>query len=234
MPPEGLFLGDERVSPFQNRQRLRLGLFRFQGFLDLGRDEGVLALVHKVLLLVLLAQFLQKRFIFAGDFRQAGFQRRQSGQGVRQQNLLHQSEWNDMTGPALLHLLIFAVLLFRNHVGVNLFCGSKSLRLDNFEVNRNPPPFVIQKLIGAVAIDQRNPSKPGENGVAQHRFLLGGIEGLHFAQQLGPQQLVKVMECGFITGEERGHRRVRPKGGFQFRHVQAAVRTIIRSEQRVL
>ena len=48
LPPEGLFLGDERVSPFQNRQRLRLGLFRFQGFLDLGRDEGVLALVHKV------------------------------------------------------------------------------------------------------------------------------------------------------------------------------------------
>ena len=59
-----------------------------------------------------------------------------------------------MAYPAVLYFFFLIVFLFDDHIRVDLLCGSKIFRLDNFKIGGNYIPLVIQQLIRLILVDQ--------------------------------------------------------------------------------
>ena len=83
-----------------------------------------------------------------------------------------------MSNPAILNFLLNVVflVLFDHHIGINLLCRGKSLSLDDFEINGDLLPYIIQKLIRVVFINKRDIFQSGKYIVAQNAFFIGNIQ----------------------------------------------------------
>ena len=96
-------------------------------------------------------------------------------------NALHQLKGQHMAHPAVLHLGI----LFQHHVGVYLLGCSKALGLDDFKVNGDFLPVIVQKLICCIAVNQRNSCQPCKDLPAQAFFLAGSVQLRHAVDECG-------------------------------------------------
>ena len=199
---QGLFLGKQRVHIFQDAQGSWLYLPRLDGLFDLSGNKGTI--VDKILFLVLLAQFVQIAFILACNFGKASFFCPQCCHFLVHFNALHQLKGQHMTHPAVLYFGI----LFQHHVGVYLLGCGKTLGLDDFKVNGDFLPVIVQKLVCCIAVNQRNSCQPCKDLPAQAFFLAGSIQLRHAVDECGLQVGIKVTESILESGLERHHIRV--------------------------
>ena len=132
-----------------------------------------------------------------------------------------------MTHPAVLYFGI----LFQHHVGVYLLGCGKTLGLDDFKVNGDFLPVIVQKLVCCIAVNQRNSCQPCKDLPAQAFFLAGSIQLRHAVDECGLQVGIKVTESILESGLERHHIRVVQNCVFQVLHIQTAIGFVVRAEQ---
>ena len=166
-------------------------------------------------------------FIFSGDFGESGFLCPQRCYFLVHFNVLHQLKGQHMTHPAVLYLGI----LFQHHVGVYLLSCSKTLGLDDFKVDGNFLPVVVQKLVCCIAVNQWNSCQPCKDLPAQAFFLAGSIQLRHAVDECGLQVGIKVTESILEGGLECHYIRVVQNCVFQVLHIQMAIRFVVRAEQ---
>ena len=117
-----------------------------------------------------------------------------------------------MTHPAVLYFGI----LFQHHVGVYLLGCGKTLGLDDFKVNGDFLPVIVQKLVCCIAVNQRNSCQPCKDLPAQAFFLAGSIQLRYAVDECGLQVGIKVTESILEGGLECHYIRVVQTAFFRF------------------
>ena len=64
-------------------------------------------------------------------------------------------EGQDAAFPAVLHFNVFAILLFGDKIGVNDAGSFDALGLENFQIDCDGLPMIVEDLVGVVTVDER-------------------------------------------------------------------------------
>ena len=96
-----------------------------------------------------------------------------------EQSRLYQVKRDNVTYPAFLHLLIFAILFLDDKVRIDFLCRRKALGLQDLKINRNPSPIVVKELERRIFVDKRNILQTLKNISAQNGFSLRDFNAFH-------------------------------------------------------
>ena len=100
-----------------------------------------------------------------------------------------------MAYPTFLYFLIFTIFFLEHHIRIHFSYCLKTFCLYDFQINRNFIPFIIEKLICLIFIDQRYIFKSSEDIFAYYVLFFGHCKSFHVVDQLMLQIVIKTAEC---------------------------------------